>query len=80
MNGGCLAVRGDIESGKNLKVIECNENDDKQLWWSDGDSLTLLKLAEESRESERCVQAESFPINERDPVVVSPLCSDSLDN
>jgi hypothetical protein len=39
MAGGCLAIRGNYELGKNLKVVPCNRNDAKQHWLSDGDTL-----------------------------------------
>ena len=41
MKGGCLAIRGNVEEGKNLKVVDCNRNNAKQHWLSDGDTLFL---------------------------------------
>jgi len=38
--GGCLAIRGNVEEMKNLKVLVCNKNNAQQNWVSDGDSLS----------------------------------------
>lgn len=79
MDGGrCLTVRGTVEAGKNLKVMDCNPYNNKQQWWSDGDSLTLLETQDLEWDNWLCVQAEQFPIHNRDPVVLTE-CSDSLD-
>lgn len=65
MAGGCLAVRGDIGEGKNLKVLECDETSSKQQWHSDGDSLQL-----EDYQTVYCVSPNAYPIGSSDPVVL----------
>lgn len=65
MAGGCLAIRGDVGEGKNLKVQECDDGNAKQQWYSDGDSLHPNDYRWEF-----CASAASYPINPRDPVVL----------
>ena len=79
MDGGCLAIRGPPQSGKWLKVMACNESNNKQLWWGDGDSVTTLESQGKDFTKWLCVQAATFPIKTRDPVVLTSLCSTSLD-
>jgi hypothetical protein len=80
MDGGCLGVRGDVAEGKNLKVLECDQNNAKQQWWTDGDSLELLEQRANYDDWNNflCVEAETHPIKPKDPAVFSD-CSDSLD-
>lgn len=65
MDGGCLAIRGDVGEGKNLKVMDCDRTKAKQQWYSDGDSLQPVDY-----QDTYCVSATSFPIAPRDPVVL----------
>jgi hypothetical protein len=74
MHGGCLAIRGNVVAGKNLKVVACNRNNAKLHWLSDGDSL----LPRDYRTF--CVSPATKPIERRDRVILR-ACSltDSLD-
>lgn len=38
MEGGCMAIVGPVRDGKNVRVAECDRNNAKQHWLSDGDS------------------------------------------
>jgi hypothetical protein len=60
-DGGCLAVRGEIKLGKNLRVMECDNNELAQQWIADGDVLWP------SSNRDLCVNAVTFPIRNRDP-------------
>jgi hypothetical protein len=59
--GGCLAVRGEIKLGKNLRVMECDNDDLAQQWIGDGESLWPRS------NRDLCVNAITFPIRNRDP-------------
>ena len=72
MAGGCLAVRGDVGDGKNLKVLDCDKSNSKQHWYSDGDSLQP-----EDYRMVYCVSASTYPIGPRDPVVLLD-CEDTF--
>ena len=65
MGGGCLAIRGDVEAGKNLKVLACDTNSAKQQWWADGDSLTPSENPDNL-----CVSSQREPIEPQDAVVL----------
>jgi Ricin-type beta-trefoil lectin domain len=70
MAGGCLAIRGDYETGKNLKVMTCNRNNPKQHWISDGEFFS-------PRDSRGfCVSSPGDVIKARDPVILI-ACSDT---
>ena len=73
--GGCLAIRGDVTSGKNLKVLDCDRNNPKNHWLSTGDNV----LPREYRKY--CVAPEVQPVKPRTAVVLYD-CEDtaSLDN
>ena len=73
MAGGCLAVVGPVQEGKNLKVVNCGRNNAQQHWLSDGDSL----LPRDTRSL--CVASEVYPIGERGAVVLKE-CDDMADS
>ena len=73
--GGCLAIRGDVTEGKNLKVLECDTNNPKHHWLSTGDNV----LPRDYRKY--CAAPGIEPIKPRTAVVLYD-CEDtsSLDN
>lgn len=72
MAGGCLAIRGSVGEGKNLKVLDCDKANAKQQWYSDGDSLMP-----EDHQTVYCVSPKTYPIGSRDPVVLMS-CEDTF--
>jgi hypothetical protein len=71
MAGGCLAIRGPYVDGKNLKVLDCNRNNPRQHWLSDGDTLF-------PRDSKGfCVSPPSNPIKAGDIAVLRD-CEDTF--
>ena len=73
--GGCLAIRGDVMDGKNLKVLDCEKNNPKHHWLSTGDNI----LPRDYRKY--CVAPAVLPVKPRTAVVLYD-CDDtaSLDN
>ena len=72
MEGGCLAIRGTVELGKNLKVLECDRNNAKQHWTADGDTL----MPRDNKEF--CVTLATYPIGDKDPVVLADCAEGTM--
>ena len=75
MEGGCLGIRGSVVAGKNVKVFECDRNNPKQHWKSDGDSVAPrdykdLCLNPAGRQRLDDDGDDDYTVENKDPVAV----------